>query len=554
MSATALMMALQLVHDGRPDEAAAIAGGAYKRLQHRQGADAAEVTQRLVSALIEVIAAMGTPRAHECARGFVDEAIAAGRPAFAAAGRAVDARILLEAGQLQGVLTALACAELDLAEELSWPEPADPPVGPTGPGAAANNLGAAYAELGLPEHAERHLVAAAQASTDHYGPDFVSQQCIDQLNLVGLHFTWALECEAESDGARAQSHGRIGVSHVAGAAALARAADWRAAVDYIRVLELGCMSVAGTLTSAADRHEVRAIIDTSPEGSLLRSASCWLVLARLHRLAGDQDAARHAAERAAASGSSGDGDVLLAWREAALASQSPGSPVEVYTRLLHGRLREHRNELAADLEHRIELLRLERRHAEVSQAHAQLQEALARAQAKDSELTHAATHDPLTGLLNRAAVIDRIDLAMARQRSTSGRFAVAFVDLDGFKQINDEFGHSVGDQALVEVAEQLRATVRDGDVVARIGGDEFVIVMETLRDEEAVAAWAKRLGEALRQSSLRAWSGRDVSASVGVCLVHGDSPYSPADIIRAADTAMYDAKRSGVGVTVRSLA
>jgi diguanylate cyclase (GGDEF)-like protein len=222
--------------------------------------------------------------------------------------------------------------------------------------------------------------------------------------------------------------------------------------------------------------------------------------------------------------------------------------------MLQRQMKAHRDELATALGHRIELLRLERRHEEVSRAHEQLQEALARAQAKDAELTHAATHDPLTGLLNRAAVIDRIDLVMARHRSDSGRFAVAFVDLDGFKQINDEFGHSVGDQALVEVAEQLRATVRDGDVVARIGGDEFLIVMEALRDEDAVAAWARRLAKALRQASIREWSGRDVGASVGVCLVSGDTPSSPADIIMAADTAMYDAKRSGSGVVVRTLA
>lgn len=553
MSATALMMALQYVHEGRPGEASAIARGARERLQHRQESDAAGITQQLVSGLIDVIAGIGTPDGHALASAFVDEALAAGRPAFAAAGRAVDARILLQAGELHDVLVLLAYAELDLADELSWPEPADPPMGPTGPGAAANNLGAAYVELGLLAHAERHLESAARASAEHYGPDFVSQQCIDQLNLVGLHLTWALDCEADSDEAGAQSHGRMGLSHAARAAALARAADWRAAGDFIRVLELGCLSLVDPAAAAA-RHEVRSIIDTSPEGSLPRSSSCWLVLARLHRLAGDRDAARQAAERAAGSGTPADRDVLLAWREAAVASQSPDSPAQEYMRMLNGRLTEHRNELAADLDHRIELLRLERRHAEVSQAHGRLQDALTRAQAKDAELTHAATHDPLTGLLNRAAVIDRIDLAMMRHRTTSGRFAVAFVDLDGFKRINDEFGHSAGDRALVEVAEQLRATVRDGDAVARIGGDEFLVVMETLRDEEAVAAWARRLGETLRQASIRAWSGRDVGASVGVCLVDGGSPYSPADVIMAADTAMYDAKRSGSGVIVRTLA
>jgi diguanylate cyclase (GGDEF)-like protein len=157
-------------------------------------------------------------------------------------------------------------------------------------------------------------------------------------------------------------------------------------------------------------------------------------------------------------------------------------------------------------------------------------------------LTHRALHDGLTGLPNRELFEDRLEQALARARRRTVPLAVLFVDLDGFKQVNDVHGHEAGDEVLVEAARRLRALVRTADTVARYGGDEFTILAEDVGDEEA----ALHLGERVADELARPYSGGlDVSASVGIAFTANPAATSPDGLIRRADHAMYRSKRPG---------
>ena len=160
------------------------------------------------------------------------------------------------------------------------------------------------------------------------------------------------------------------------------------------------------------------------------------------------------------------------------------------------------------------------------------------------ELRHQALHDALTGLPNRALVIDRAEQLLKRGRRDSKTVAALFIDLDGFKDVNDTLGHDVGDWLLTAVSQRLRAALRDSDTLARIGGDEFVALLEGM-PPPAVEAVADRVLEVLREPfELRASSPKalHISASVGIAL--GDRPTAAA-LLRDADVALYQAKRAG---------
>jgi diguanylate cyclase (GGDEF)-like protein len=165
-----------------------------------------------------------------------------------------------------------------------------------------------------------------------------------------------------------------------------------------------------------------------------------------------------------------------------------------------------------------------------------------------------ATHDELTMLPNRAYVLDRLRQALARLHGTAGRMAVLFVDLDRFKSINESLGHEIGDQVLRAVALRLTRIVRGGDTVARLSGDEFVVIVEERSATDDVLALAERIVAALSQPIVISVeeSGlveREVAvgASVGVALADGRTPLAPADMLRDADVAMYHAKQRGRG-------
>jgi diguanylate cyclase (GGDEF)-like protein len=157
-------------------------------------------------------------------------------------------------------------------------------------------------------------------------------------------------------------------------------------------------------------------------------------------------------------------------------------------------------------------------------------------------LTHRALHDALTGLPNRDLFEDRLDQALARARRRTVPLAVLFVDLDGFKQINDVHGHEAGDQVLVEAGRRLRALVRTADTVARYGGDEFTILAEDVGDTRT----ARDLGERVADELGRPYAGGlEVSASVGVAFTANPAAATPDGLIRRADHAMYRSKRPG---------
>lgn len=159
-------------------------------------------------------------------------------------------------------------------------------------------------------------------------------------------------------------------------------------------------------------------------------------------------------------------------------------------------------------------------------------------------LRTAAVTDPLTGLPNRHALRTCIDHALARARRTSRMLALLFVDLDGFKEINDSHGHECGDRVLAELARRFRRRTRDMDTVARLGGDEFVIVMEDLDDGRFAATLAGKMLVAAAEPVAIDGRTMRLTASVGVSLFPGDG-VDAATLMRHADMAMYAAKAAG---------
>ncbi|MBG7619301.1 EAL domain-containing protein [Herbaspirillum sp. AP02] len=162
----------------------------------------------------------------------------------------------------------------------------------------------------------------------------------------------------------------------------------------------------------------------------------------------------------------------------------------------------------------------------------------------NDKLLHFATHDVLTGLPNRALLADRIQHAVEVARRNGRPFAVLFMDLDGFKAINDSLGHAVGDGLLVAVAQRIRACIRGEDMVARIGGDEFVVVMSNLSSPEVVEQLSENILAALRLDFQIEDATLRVTSSIGIA-VYPNSGESADALMKNADAAMYEAKQSG---------
>jgi len=182
--------------------------------------------------------------------------------------------------------------------------------------------------------------------------------------------------------------------------------------------------------------------------------------------------------------------------------------------------------------------------AQVDEATAALRQDIRRREEVEAELNVLVFTDQLTGLANRALFYDRVGHALNTHLRAGGTFAVFFIDLDGFKQVNDQLGHGAGDLVLKEVAVRLRRCLRDSDTVARFGGDEFAVIADWLADPGDVHITAGRIVAAVREpidvgGPVRA----SVTASVGIAL---NRPGDSADeILREADLAMYTAKTTG---------
>lgn len=161
-------------------------------------------------------------------------------------------------------------------------------------------------------------------------------------------------------------------------------------------------------------------------------------------------------------------------------------------------------------------------------------------------LRHQLTHDALTGLDNRAHLVDQLDTLTSRLLPGE-RVGVLFVDLDGFKLVNDTWGHEAGDELLVKVAAQLRETVRDDDLVARVGGDEFVVASR-VPDVETAVRLARRIVLTVSRPTEVAGAETSVSPAIGVAVSERGS--TSLHLIRDADTAMYRAKAAGPGQVV----
>ena len=162
----------------------------------------------------------------------------------------------------------------------------------------------------------------------------------------------------------------------------------------------------------------------------------------------------------------------------------------------------------------------------------------------ESELAYNASHDVLTGLPNRSLLEDRLKQGCQISRRYSRSLAVMFIDLDGFKPINDSMGHGVGDQILIEVARRMNQQIRPGDTVARLGGDEFVVVLPDLAREEDVLLVVDRVIESIARPYKIAKIELRITASIGITLSDGNVE-DPMQLIQQADLAMFKAKQQG---------
>ncbi|WP_404419367.1 EAL domain-containing protein [Marinospirillum sp.] len=164
---------------------------------------------------------------------------------------------------------------------------------------------------------------------------------------------------------------------------------------------------------------------------------------------------------------------------------------------------------------------------------------------EQTDLQHRASHDALTGLPNRSLFLDRLQQAFAGVKRHGGRLAVVFLDLDGFKPVNDTYGHDAGDRILQEVSERVQSCLREEDTLARVGGDEFVLLLQHQQDMSATLKLLQRvLAEVARPYH---WGEHllQVSASLGVSLYPNPEAGTPQKLMQQADQAMYRAKKGG---------
>lgn len=174
----------------------------------------------------------------------------------------------------------------------------------------------------------------------------------------------------------------------------------------------------------------------------------------------------------------------------------------------------------------------------------ELTEEIALRQEVEEKLRHSASHDGLTGLPNRNLLIERISAALASGHREQRNFALLFIDLDGFKAINDKWGHEAGDQLLIEVAKRISGHLRETDTVARIGGDEFVILLSDITGRASVSLFAEKVVDLISAPYTEGTGKAEISASIGIALYPDDGGDCHV-LLKKADEAMYNVKKRG---------
>jgi diguanylate cyclase (GGDEF)-like protein len=160
------------------------------------------------------------------------------------------------------------------------------------------------------------------------------------------------------------------------------------------------------------------------------------------------------------------------------------------------------------------------------------------------QLAQLANYDMLTGLANRRLFQDHLRRALARTRRRGGTGALLYIDLDGFKEVNDTLGHGFGDNLLAEAGKRIQACVRESDLVSRMGGDEFTLILEELPDDSSAETVAEKVLLALSLPFFRDGKEATISASIGIAYFD-DKRQDGDDLLRKADRAMYQAKSEG---------
>jgi diguanylate cyclase (GGDEF)-like protein len=195
-------------------------------------------------------------------------------------------------------------------------------------------------------------------------------------------------------------------------------------------------------------------------------------------------------------------------------------------------------------------MKLQQALDELAERNEQLGREIAERQLIEAMVRHQASHDPLTGLPNRNLFHDRLHGAIQRANRHQSRFALACIDIDGFKHVNDTHGHAAGDALLQEIATRLSAHLRSNDTVGRLGGDEFALVLEDIEDPELALQLCGKLCAALGEPYALSVNGDAIEVRVGASI--GIARYRPSEyphaderLMQAADHAMYEAKRNG---------
>lgn len=202
------------------------------------------------------------------------------------------------------------------------------------------------------------------------------------------------------------------------------------------------------------------------------------------------------------------------------------------------------------LELHISKMRLKSAMEELEKRNRQLEVEIEERRRVEKQIRHMATHDSLTGLGNRILFMDHLSRALAQAEQNGGAFALLYIDIDGFKQVNDRHGHAAGDELLCAIAQRLRANLRHEDFAVRLSGDEFAVLMVDLPDGEVATAQARRLCDVLKQPYGLRQAAPPITVSIGASIgisLYPQHATKDSELMRLADAAMYQVKKNGKG-------